>query len=319
MSGKDYYKILGVSKGASDSEIKKAYRKMAMKYHPDRHKGEKQTEEKFKQISEAYAVLSDNKKRKQYDMFGAEGFNQRFSQEDIFRNVDIDSIFGDFDFNIGDMFGDLFGNRKQSSRRSSFDRQKGGQRFDFGFNGGGFNQGQMNRPAKGSDANYELSITLEEAAIGAEKKVAYRLGREKKEVKVRIPAGIADGQKLRLSGKGLNDYPGVPPGDLYFSIKVQDHPYFKREGNDLFVEKEIKFSDAVLGSSIDIVTMDGTKKIKIPRGTQNNTKMRMKGLGMPFFKGHEKGDLYVKIAIEVPNKLTVSQRRLVQDMAKSGM
>lgn len=317
MVGKDYYKILDVSKGANDSEIKKAYRKLAMRYHPDRHKGEKKAEEKFKEISEAYAVLSDPKKRKQYDMFGAEGFNQRFSQEDIFRNVDIESIFGDMGVGVGDIFGDIFGTRKQTSRRSPFGRQRGRSGFDF--SSGEFQHGSMRQPVKGSDIDYELLITLEEAAFGGEKQVAYRAGREKKEVKVKIPVGISNGQKLRLAEKGLNDRPGLPPGDLFFNIKIQDHPVFKREGDDLFAEKEVKFSEAVLGASLEVPTLGGNKKIKIPRGTQGNTKMRLKEMGMPVFRGNRRGDLYVKLIISVPKKLSSSQKKLVQEMNKAGI
>ncbi len=318
MTVKDYYKVLGVSKNASDSEIKKAFRKMAMQYHPDRHQGDKGAEEKFKEINEAYAVLSDSKKRKQFDMFGAEGFGQRFSQEDIFRNFDIGSIFKEMGYggSGGDIFGDILGAGRQSGR-SPFGRQGGGFNFDLG--GKGFQQ-QRAQPTKGSDLEYELSITLEEAASGEEKQVAYRRGREKNEVKVKIPTGITDNQKLRLAGKGLSDVPGKPAGDLFFNIKVKEHPVFKREGNDLTIEREIKFSEAVLGMSLEVPSLTSeSKKIKVPAGTQSNTIMRLKGQGMPVFRGGGKGDLYVKISIFIPKKLSSKQKKLVQGFAETEM
>ena len=318
MAAKDYYKILGVSKSAESSEIKKAFRNMAMKYHPDRHKGDKRAEEKFKEVNEAYAVLSDPKKRKQYDMFGAEGFHQRFSQDDIFRNIDLGNIFKDMGFGGGDIFSQFSGTRRQGSSRSPFGQQGSG--FDSKFNfKDQFRQGYMNQPTKGTDLDYELSLSLEEAASGGEKQVVYRGGKEKKEIKVKIPAGIADGQKLRLAGKGLNDIPGLPAGDLFLNIKIQNHPVFKREGNDLFTEKEIKFSEAVLGTYLDIPTMSRNKKMKIPAGTQSNTRMRLKGQGMPVFRGKGNGDLYIKLIISVPKKLTKAQKKLMQDMAKTGI
>lgn len=320
MAAKNYYKILGVSKNAEGSEIKKAFRKQAMKYHPDRHKGDKRAEEKFKEINEAYAVLSDPKKKKQYDMFGAEGFQQRFSQEDIFRNFDLGSIFRDMSFGAGgDVFSDFFGAGKQSTRRAPFGQRSEDFGFDSGFDINGLQQGRVKQPTKGADLDYELSIDLEEAAFGGQKKVAYRVGREKKEITVKIPVGIADGQKLRLAGKGLSDIPRLPPGDLFFNIKIQNHPIFKREGNDLFIEKEIKFSEAVLGASLEIPTLDGNKKIRIPPGTRSNTKMRLKGLGMPVFRDNKRGDLYAKLIISVPKRLTFTQKKLLQDVAKAGM
>lgn len=316
MAAKDYYRILGLSKGASNNEIKKAFRSLAMKYHPDRHKGDKKAEAKFKEINEAYAVLKDPEKRKQYNMFGAEAFHQRFSQEDIFRNFDLDSLFGDIG-GAGGIFSEVFGAGKRSKRSSPFTQQGGG--FPPGFGSNGFQQEQMKKPTKGTDMNYDLAVSLEEVALGHEKQVCYRAGREKKEVKVKIPVGIVEGQKLRLAEKGLKDVPGLPPGDLFFNIKIQKHPVFKREENDLFIEKEIKFSEAVLGSSVEVPTIYGSKKIKIPPGTRSNAKMRLKGQGMPAFKKNGKGDLYVNLVISIPKRLTALQKKLLQDVVKAGM
>jgi curved DNA-binding protein len=251
-------------------------------------------------------------------MFGAEGFHQRFSQEDIFRNIDLGNIFKDMGFGGGDIFSQFFGTRGQGSNRPPFGQQGSGFDSKFDFNDR-FRQGYMNQPTKGTDLDYELSLSLEEAASGGEKQVVYRGGKEKKEIKVKIPAGIADGQKLRLAGKGLSDIPGLPAGDLFFNIKIQNHPVFKREGNDLFTEKEIKFSEAVLGTYLDIPTMSRNKKMKIPAGTQSNTRMRLKGQGMPVFRGKGNGDLYIKLIISVPKKLTKAQKKLMQDMAKTGI
>ncbi len=318
----DYYKILGVERNASDADIKKAYRKLAMKYHPDRNQGDKKAEERFKEMSEAYAVLSSKEKRQQYDTFGAEGFNQRFSQEDIFRGFDLNSIFKDFgfggSFNSGDLFGKMFGGTAG-----------GGPGSFGGFPGGGFSFNNMNSHSCGSggcgskkspDRTSELSITLEEAFHGTEKRVTIRregLGTE--DVTVKIPPGIDTGKKLKLKGKGQSSMQGLPPGDLYIKITVRDHPLFKRDGDDLYLDSEIKFSEAALGTSIDVQTMDETKRLRIKPGTQNNGKIRLKGFGMPHFQGAGRGDLYVRISVNVPKNLTDKQMELVTELADQGL
>jgi curved DNA-binding protein len=308
MTKRDYYEILGVEKKASEEEIKKAYRRLALQYHPDRNPDDKTAEEKFKEINEAYAVLSDAEKRKQYDMFGHAGFQERFSQEDIFRGFDIGDIFKDFGFSTDDIFGRIFGGRRGTARS-----------FDFGdiFGGQGYQQGPV--PQKGQDLSAELFITLEEAVLGAEKKVPYRLGMKREEVSVKIPAGISEGKKLRLAGKGGQGVNGGPPGDLYFTIRIEPHPVFRREGDDLYVEKEIKFSQAALGASVEVPTLEGTRNIKIPPGTKSNTKIRLKGYGAPHLKGGGRGDQYVQIVIGAPRKLTQKQRELIQALADEGI
>ena len=306
MATRDYYDILGVSKSASDDEIKKAYRKLAMKYHPDRNPNKKDAEERFKEINEAYAVLSDKEKRKQYDTFGAEGFRQRFTQEDIFRG-----------FNFDEILSGLFGGR---GRRES--RYGGREGFEFGdlFGGRGAYQNMGRMPQKGEDILYELPITLEEAAFGGEKRVTFRKERGgTEEISVRIPKGITSGKKLRVAGKGVEGRNGGPPGDLYLQVEITEHPVYSREGNDLTVEKEITFSEAVLGTTVEVPTIEGIKKVKIPPGTQSHTKMRLRGLGLPHFQREGRGDEYVKVIVSVPKRVNEKVRSLVQDLAREGL
>jgi curved DNA-binding protein len=305
MAAKDYYHILGVAKNASDEEIKKAYRKLAMKYHPDRNPNKKEAEERFKEINEAYAVLSDKEKRKQYDTFGAEGFQQRFSQEDIFRGFDFDEILSS-----------LFGGRGRRDFR--FGGQSGVDFGDFfGRQGGYQDAGRMSQ--RGEDIVYEMAISLEEAAFGGEKRISYRKNGRLEEVSVKIPRGFPSGKKLRLAGKGKEGRNGGPPGDLYLQVTVREHPLFSQEGDDLIVEKEINFSEAVLGTTIEVPTLEGMKKVKVPPGTQSHTKMRLKGLGMPHFQGEGKGDEYVKVIVKIPKKVSEKSRGLIQDLAKEGI
>jgi len=305
MATKDYYDILGVNKKASDEEIKRAYRKMAMKYHPDRNPNKKEAEERFKEINEAYAVLSDKEKRKQYDTFGAEGFRQRFTQEDIFRGFDFDEILSG-----------LFGGRGKREFRFG---GKGG--FDFGdlFSGQGGYQESGRMPQKGEDILYELPVSLEEAASGGEKRVSYRKDGRISEVSVKIPKGIPTGKKLRLAGKGMQGRNGGFPGDLYLQISVREHPIFTRDGDDLVVEKEVSFSEAVLGTTVEVPTLEGKKRVKVPPGTQSHTKMRLKGLGLPRFQREGRGDELVKVIVRVPKRVSEKNKKLIEELAQEGM
>lgn len=305
----DYYKILGIEKSADTEEIKKAYRKLALKYHPDRNPNNTAAEEKFKNISEAYAVLSDPEKRKQYDNFGSDKFSQRFSREDIFRDFDINQILRDMGFGAGGGAG----------RRGNYSYRSSDSFSDL------FGQTQQNHyrmPQKGADLQYNLNITLEESVFGAEKKLALQRDRQVDEISVKIPAGISTGKKLRLSGKGNQGIYGGTPGDLYLNINVLPHPIFARDGNDIYIEKSITFTQAVLGTSIDVPTIDGTiKRIKIPARAQNGTKIRMKGYGAPALKGTgtTKGDQYVKIGIDIPRKITDKQLQLIKKLSEEGL
>jgi curved DNA-binding protein len=313
MPGKDYYDILGVSRSASPGDIKKAYRNLALKYHPDRNKGEKSAEAKFKDISEAYAVLSDPEKKKQYDMFGADGFQSKFSQEDIFRNFDFGSIFREFGFKgggrSGNPFEHIFGRMGGASPKYS---QAGGSPF------GGY-QGNA-QGMKGPDVVYELSLPLEEVAKTTSKMISYQMNGRPEKVSVKIPAGIRDGQKLRLYGKGQPGTYGGPPGDLYIQIRVLAHPLFEREKDDLYITQEIKFSEAVLGTETEVPTIDRKRlKLKIPPGTQNNSKFRLKGYGLPNMKGKGRGDAYVKVSIAVPKEPSEDQKSLANSLSEAGL
>jgi curved DNA-binding protein len=305
MATKDYYDILGVSKKASEEEIKRAYRKLAMKYHPDRNPNKKEAEERFKEINEAYAVLSDKEKRKQYETFGAKGFHQRFTQEDIFRGFDFDEI-------LSNLFGGRGRREFRFGGRSGFDFGD-----PFGRQAGYQDMGRM--PQRGEDILYELTVPLEEAAIGGEKRISYRKNGKVEEVSVKIPKGIAAGKKLRLARKGMEGKNGGPSGDLYLQISIKEHPIFSREGDDLVVEKEISFSEAVLGTTIEVPTLEGMKRVKVPPGTQSHTKMRLKGLGIPHFQKESRGDEYVKVIVSVPKKVTEKGKGLIQELAKEGI
>jgi curved DNA-binding protein len=302
----DYYQLLGVKKNASGEDIKKAYRKLAMKYHPDHTKGDKTAEEKFKKISEAYAVLSDPKKRKEYDTFGAEGFQQRFTQEDIFRGFDFGDIFREFGFG-----GDFFSGRSRG----------GNTRFNFGGSGpfgsqAGYQQARM----KGADLVYELPLTLKEVATGTSKTISLQHQGYSEKVTVRVPKGLISGKKLRLAGKGSPSPLGGPAGDLFIQAKVHNDPVYQADEYDLHMNQELKLSELVLGTSVSVPTLDDKQlNLKIPPGTKPGTKMRMSGHGLPHMKGGKKGDLYLKIQLKLPKKLTDEQKKLIKELAATGM
>lgn len=311
----DYYQILSVDKKASLDDIKKAYRKLALKYHPDKNPDNKEAEEKFKKINEAYAVLSDPEKRQQYDNFGSDAFSRRFSQEDIFRNFDFNSIlrefgFGGFDANFSNIFGG--GARKQSFKTRTtdpFSEIFGRQQYD-----------RQHRSHKGSDLTYELTITLNDVNSGSERAISISKIGKIDEIKIKVPPGINTGQKLRVPGKGNASMNGGPPGDLFITINVAPHPVFTRDGDNIVVHKTITFSEATLGTSIDVPTLTGDiRRIKIPAGTQNNTKIRMKGYGIPHFRGTGKGDEFVRISVAVPKKLTKKQKKLIESLSEEGL
>ena len=313
MAKKEYYELLGVPKTASEDEIKKAYRKLALKYHPDRNPGNKQAEEHFKEINEAYAVLSDKEKRKEYDTYGMSGFQQRYTQEDIYRGFNIGDLFKDLGFGTGDIFSMVFG-RQGGGAEAGRQGGRGGRRVhDFGdfVTRDHTTHGEL-------DLNYELEIPFMDAMRGAEEVLNFASQRGNEEIKVKIPKGINTGQKLRLHGKGSVDPYTGKTGDLYVTVKVAEHPFFRREGNDLYVTKEVKMTDALLGGTVEVPTIDGPKQIKIPAGMRTHAKVRLKGLGVPDMK-QGRGDEYVEVTIDVPRKLTDRQRSLLEEARREGL
>lgn len=304
MAETDYYKILGVNKTASETEIKKAYRKLAMKYHPDHTKGDKSAEETFKKISEAYAVLSDKEKRQQYDTFGSAGFQQRYSQEDIFKGSDFESILNE-----------LFGG---SGRFGG-----GGRGMRFSFDGGGPFGGYQRKqqaPPKGSDLEYELPLTLEDVVAGTQKIVSFQHKGQSEKITVKIPKGMISGKKLRIAGKGEPSPYGGPAGDLYIKAKVLEHPVYDAQAQDLYINRDIKLSEAILGTNISVPTLSGKELIlKIPAGTKHKTKMRLSGHGLPHMHGKGQGDLYVHIHVNMPKRLTKKQKGLIEQLAETGL
>jgi molecular chaperone DnaJ len=342
---KDYYELLGVARDASEVDLKKAFRQLAMKYHPDRNPEDSEAEEKFKEINEAYSVLSDTEKRSNYDRFGtAEG---------------VGAGFGPFAGGFGDVFEDIFG--------------------DFF---GTFTGQRRTRPAKGADLRYDLDITLMDAAFGIEKvievpkwevcnecrgtgsapgkgpvvcsncrgtgQVRFQQGffsisktcgkcngtgkiindpckackgqgkvKRFKTINVKIPAGVDTGSRLRISGEGEAGFYGGPPGDLFVILDVEEHRFFKREGNDIFCEAPVSFPQAALGAEMEVPTIDGTSKIKIPPGTPSGRIFHIKGKGLTRVGGHVRGDQIVRVYVDVPKKLTPRQRELLEEFVQS--
>ncbi len=280
----DYYSVLGVERKADASTIKKAYRKLAQKYHPDRNPGDKKAEEQFKQIAEAYAVLSNAEKRRQYDEYGDAGFHQRFSQEDIFRNMNMGDIFGSFGGE--DLFSQLFGNRGHVHRA----------------------------PAKGQDYSMQISIPFRLAVQGGERRIDYRSDGKIEQIKVRIPPGIEKGGKLRVAGKGGPHPAGGATGDLYLQVDIEPDPIFIRDGRDLLVRAEIPYSGICLGTLIEVPTLETPKRVKVPAGMQPGQKIRLRGFGVAASGKKSAGDLYAIIEVVVPKNLTSEQKELLEQL-----
>ncbi|HHL39441.1 MAG TPA: J domain-containing protein [Deltaproteobacteria bacterium] len=282
VQGKDYYKILGVSKDASDETIKKAYRRLARKYHPDLHPGDKEMERKFKEINEAYGVLGNPDRRKEYDLSGKvsfEGMGPAYSGFD----------FKDFGFNFGgfeDIFSEVFGARA---------RRKG--------------------PVRGKDVEHALHIDFVDACLGTEVEVVtpksgFLRGGEK--VKVKIPPGVRSGTRVRVAGRGEPGVMGGQPGDLYLRIFVNPHPYFRRVDNDIYLDVPITIGEAITGREIRVPTLDGMATVKIPPGTQGGQKLRLKGKGVPT-PGGRRGDQYLIIKVAIPKNIDAKSRRLIEE------
>jgi curved DNA-binding protein len=292
MEYKDYYKTLGVDKSASQEEIKKAYRKLAVKYHPDKNQGNKAAEDKFKEISEAYEVLSAPENRKKYDQLGAnwkqyEQQGQRTQQQYEFNG---DDIFGEGGFS--DFFKSFFGGAAGGGRSQSF--------------------GNAQRDMPGGDLVGELQISFQEAYNGTERIVD--LGTEK--LRLKIKPGAYEGLKLKMKGKGQMGRSGKA-GDLYITVHVQPNIIYRRQGDDLYMDLAVDVFTLMLGDKIPVTTLSGVLHITIPEGTQNGKQLRLKGKGMPVYGKAEQGDLYIKMEARLPEKLTKEQKQLISKLRES--
>jgi curved DNA-binding protein len=318
MDYKDYYKILGVSKSATQDEIKKSYRKLAVKYHPDKTKGDTASEEKFKEASEAYEVLKDPEKRKKYDELGE---NWKYYQQSGGNPNDFD--WSRYSGRTGG--GQQGGNYYYSSQEGDINDMFGGSGFsDFfenlfgqGFrSGGGFRSqrgGGRAASIKGQDYAAELNVSLQDAYSGAEK--IFNL--DGQSIKLKIKPGIKDGHVLKFTGKGSAGVSGGQPGDLFLTIKINPDPVFERKADDLYTDLHVDLYTAILGGKRELRTFKGTIKIDIPKGTQNGKVLRLTGLGMPKYGMEKKfGDLYVKIIVDIPVNLTEKENNLFKELSE---
>jgi molecular chaperone DnaJ len=310
---KDYYKILGVNENATLDEIKKSYRKLAKQYHPDTHAGDKQAEERFKNISEAYSTLKDPKKRQEYDLMRKNPFasGQPGAGGYGFRDFG-DQGGGGFRVNFGGTgTGGSFGLVDLLQNFFGFNRQAGGS--GFGFDEGPFSQSRSRSRRKGSDYQASITIPFEQAARGGEAYVQTPAG---KQVKLKIAAGTEDGKKVRMTGYGAPAPNGGIAGDLYITIHVARHPKFERKGNDIYVTEEINFAQAFLGTEIEVTTINNKKvMLKIPPGTDSGKIFRLKKLGIQSSSGT--GDHYVRIIITTPRNISSRAKKEFEEWARN--
>ncbi|MEK7406702.1 MAG: molecular chaperone DnaJ [Acidobacteriota bacterium] len=345
MDKRDYYEVLGISRGASEQELKSAYRKMALKYHPDRNAGDKQAEERFKEAAEAYGVLSDPQKRTVYDQYGRQGLAGAAAP-------DFDpTVFSDFSDILGDLFG--FGDLFSGGRRRARPRRGEDVRYDLGVSFGDAVRGlsaeiQIPRQeacyrcnGKGAEPadlitcpacrgrgervfqQGFLSIRQTCSQCGgsghsARKPCGQCRGngylRTEEKLKVGIPPGVDTGTHLRLTGKGQPGSHGGPPGDLYVVLSVEEHPFFERQENDLHCTIPISVAQAALGAEIEVPTLEGVEPLQIPEGTQNGAVFRLRSLGVPRLNSHGRGDLHVHVEVKIPTRLTREQRKLLEQL-----
>ena len=296
MAKRDYYEVLGVSKSASDDEIKKAYRKLAIKYHPDKNPGNKEAEDKFKEATEAYEVLNDKQKRARYDQFGHAG--------------------------VGGNAGNPFGGGNPFGSNGGFNFN--GQNFHFDFGGGapgglddilgdlfGFGGARRRRVVRGQDFETQVIIDFKDAVFGTTREIT--APESGKKIKVKIPAGIDDGMAIRLAGKGGAAPKDGEPGDLFVRIRVKPHKVLTREGNIILSEVVVSMVDAALGCELDVETVDGQVTMKIPAGTQSGTPFRLSGHGVPMRADGDRGPHIVTIIVETPKNLSKRQKELLEE------
>jgi molecular chaperone DnaJ len=344
-NGRDYYEILGVPRNASDQEVKSAYRKLALQYHPDRNPGNKEAEEKFKEAAEAYSVLCDPDKRRRYDTFGHAGVGGAGFDPTIF------SDFGDI---LGDLFGfgDLFGRRRAGPRRGadlrytleiSFEEAAFGTetniqipRVEACAACGGSGSAPGTTPASCSACSGSGQVTFTQGFFSVSRTCGRCRGTGKiianhckecrgqgqvpseRKLQIKIPAGVDTGSQLRIGGEGEAGTAGGPPGDLYVVVRVQEHAFFKREGSNLYCEMPLSITQAALGTVLDVPTLDGGKtRVNVPEGTQSGTSFRVRGQGVPNLGARGKGDLHVAVRVVVPTRLTGEQRKLMEQLAKT--
>ena len=285
MAGKDYYKVLGVNKSASEKEIKQAFRKRARQHHPDVNPGDKSAESKFKEISEAYEILSDKDKRQKYDRYG-----DRWQYADQFEQAQQQSPFRGYTRggDINDIFGDLFG-------------------------GGGAKYGRRTsvRPRRGRDLEQPIEVTLEEAYHGATRTISFdSSGR----IEVKVPPGVKAGSRVRVAGKGEPGFSGGSSGDLYLVVTVKPHARFERKGDDLYVETLVPLTVVVLGGEVQVDTLRGKVMLRVPPETQNGNTFRLAGQGMPRLGKSSRGDMLAKVKVVLPDKLSVKEKELFQQL-----
>ena len=311
---RDYYEVLGVARNADDAAIKKAYRKLAKKYHPDMNKDNPSAEEKFKEVTEAYNILSDKEKRKLYDQFGHAAFDEGGGNAGAGGYQEF-HYSGD---NLDDIFDGIFGGFKGKGFGSGF-HSKGFRTQDFEDDGGFFGRGSRSRSQEGEDVLAKVDVTFEEAALGADKVIHFRSPDGKEEsLQVHIPAGIDSGQKIRLKGKGMPGRNGGGAGNMLLEVNVLKKPVFERKGMDIYTTVEIPFATAVLGGEAIVPTLNGRVSCKIKEGTQSGTKIRLKGKGIVSMKNaSEKGDEYAVIQIQVPKHLSPDARQKLTEFVKA--
>ena len=307
----DPYDVLGVNRSASEQEIKKAYRRLARRYHPDLNKSSKEAEGKFKEIQEAYETLSDSRKRRNYDTFGHAGFDGTFS--DFGSSGASGPIFGSRFGRSGFNFGSFYGNPQGDpfgqgfSGNSTFDNV-----FSELFRGSSGRRSRKHVPEPGGDVEHRVVIEFEHAYRGAWVSVSVL----HKTIDVHIPPGVDTGSKIRVSGQGAPGSRGGPPGNLILNVTVKPHQFFRREGLHIHMPVPISISEAILGAEVQIPGPDGTLWVKIPPGTQSGTVFRFKGKGFPSVKNAENGNLYATAHIQVPEKLDMVSRELLNELER---